>query len=102
MKKGEKERLKGERMVRGEGIGRFEECAQDGKANGDAEKDNDPGERERNESRGARDVPDPGRFGCFGKRSNGGCRGWHGFVERIGFPEYFRAVIPAVGVGVDF
>ena len=59
MKKGEEECLKGERMVSGERIDRFEECTQDGKANGDAEKDNDPGERERNESRGARDVPDP-------------------------------------------
>ena len=60
MEKREEERLESERVVDGEGIDRADDFFQNGQTTGDAQKDDDPRKSEGDESRSAREIPDPG------------------------------------------
>lgn len=74
MKKGKKEGLKSEGMMRGEGIGGLQNFVEDREADGDAQENDDPRKRERDETGGARKIPDPRNLPCGCVGGDSGCR----------------------------
>lgn len=100
VKKCKEKCLESEYVVNGKGIDGFQDFVQNRKANGDTQEDNDPRKSKGDESRSAREVPDPWGFSRDGVGGNGGCCRGRGIVERVPCGENFGAVVPAVTVAV--